>query len=358
MPDTAQERTEKATPRKIRRARREGQVARSTELNSVIVISFGFLTIYLLGPILFNTIAALMRDSFVQAPTILLNPTSLPGLFTHRIFTYAAIVGPMLLSLAVFAYAVNVSQTGFMFSVKSLEPKVEKFDIIKGLKRLVSKRSLVEMIRDVIKIILISIVAYYTVSGWLPRLMMLGDAGIGDYAATLGKLSLILALKISVVFLIVAVFDLAFQRYDYAKNLKMTKQEVREELKETEGNPQLKGRIRQVQREMARQRMMTEIPKADVVVTNPVHLAVALRYDPREMPAPMVVAKGQRLIAEKIKEIARENNVPVVENRPLARSLFKLVDVGNFIPNTLYRAVAEVLAYVYRLQETGGVGRG
>lgn len=358
MPDTAQERTEKATPRKIRRARREGQVARSTEMNSVIVISFGFLTIYLLGPILFNNIVSLMRESFVQAPLVTLNPTSMPGLFTHRIFTYAAIVGPMILALAVFAYAINVSQTGFMFSPKSLEPKIERFDIVKGFKRLVSKRSMVEMLRDVIKIILISIVAYYTISGWLPRMMMLGDAGIGDYAAMLGKLSLILAIKISVVFLIVAAFDLAFQRYDYAKNLKMTKQEVREELKETEGNPQLKGRIRQVQREMARQRMMTEIPKADVVVTNPTHIAVALKYDPREMSAPMVVAKGQRLIAEKIKEIAREHGVPVVENRPLAQSLFKLVDVGNYIPNTLYRAVAEVLAYVYRQQETGGVGRG
>ncbi len=358
MPDTAQEKTEKATPRKIRRARREGQVARSTEMNSVVVISFGFLTIYLLGPILFNDIISLMRESFVQAPMATLSPSSLPVLFTNRIFTFAAIVGPMLLSLAVFAYAINVSQTGFMFSIKSIEPKMERFDIVKGLKRLVSKRSMVEMIRDVIKIILISIIAYYTVSGWLPRLMMLGDAGIGDVAAMLGKLSLILAIKISVAFLIVAVFDLAFQRYDYAKNLKMTKQEVREELKETEGNPQLKGRIRQVQREMARQRMMTEIPKADVVVTNPTHLAVALRYDPREMAAPMVVAKGQRLIAQKIKEIAHENNVPVVENRPLAQSLFKLVDVGNYIPNTLYRAVAEVLAYVYRLHETGGVDRG
>ncbi len=358
MPDTAQERTEKATPRKIRRARREGQVARSTEMNSVIVISFGFLTIYLLGPILFNNIVSLMRHSFTQAPTVTLTAASMPRLFSERIFTYAAIIGPMILSLAVFAYAINVSQTGFMFSLKSLEPKIERFDIVKGFKRLVSKRSMVEMLRDVIKIILISIVAYYTISGWLPRLMMLGDAGIGDYAAMLGKLSLILAIKISVVFLIVAVFDLAFQRYDYAKNLKMTKQEVREEMKETEGNPQLKGRIRQVQREMARQRMMTEIPKADVVVTNPTHIAVALKYDPREMAAPMVVAKGQRLIAEKIKEIARESGVPVVENRPLARSLFKLVEVGNYIPNTLYRAVAEVLAYVYRQQETGGVSRG
>jgi flagellar biosynthetic protein FlhB len=217
---------------------------------------------------------------------------------------------------------------------------------------------MVEMIRDIIKIILIAIVTYYTVAGWMPKLMTLGDATVGEYATTLGTLALILAIKISIVLLIVALFDFAFQRYDYATNLKMSKQEVKEELKETEGNPQLKGRIRQVQREMARQRMMSEIPKADVVVTNPVHLAVALKYDPKDMPSPMVVAKGQRLIAEKIKEIAKENGVPVIENRPLAQSLFKMVDVGELIPNTLYRAVAEVLAYVYRLKETGGTGNG
>jgi len=358
MPDTAQERTEKATPRKIRRARREGQVARSTELNSVVVISFGFLAIYILGPMIFGNIAALMKHSFTQAPHIVVNPASLQLVFRDRIFTYAAIVGPLLLTVAVLAYAINVSQTGILFSIKGLAFKPEKFDLAKGFKRLVSKKSIVEMIRDIIKIILITIVTYYTISGWMPKLMTLGDATVGQYAATLGKLALILAIKISVVLLFVALFDFAFQRYDYATNLKMSKQEVKEELKETEGNPQLKGRIRQVQREMARQRMMSEIPRADVVVTNPVHLAVALRYDPKDMPSPMVVAKGQRLIAEKIKEIAREHGIPVVENRALAQSLFKLVDVGQFIPGTLYRAVAEVLAYIYRTKEAGGTGNG
>jgi len=186
----------------------------------------------------------------------------------------------------------------------------------------------------------------------------LGDGTAGQFASTLGKLSLILAIKISAVLLIVALFDFAFQRFDYATNLKMTKQEVREEMKDTEGNPVLKSRIRQVQREMARRRMMSEIPTADVVVTNPTHIAVALKYDSDEMPAPMVVAKGQRLLAEKIKEIAREHNIPIIENKPLARSLFKLVDVGAYIPNDLYRAVAEILAYIYRLKEAGGVSRG
>jgi flagellar biosynthetic protein FlhB len=174
----------------------------------------------------------------------------------------------------------------------------------------------------------------------------------------LGRLSLLLAVKISAVLLVLAMFDFAYQKFEFASNLKMTRQEVREELKDTEGNPVIKARVRQIQREMARQRMMQDIPKADIVITNPTHLAVALKYNPADMPAPMVVAKGQRLLAEKIKEIAREHKVPVIENKPLAQSLFKVVDVGAYIPATLYRAVAEVLAYIYRLKENGGFGRG
>jgi flagellar biosynthetic protein FlhB len=358
MPSTAQEKTEKATPRKKRKAREEGQVARSTELNSVVIITFGFLTIYLLGPLVFNNIASLMRHAFTQAPNIVVTPDNLKLIFADKILAYASIAGPLLITVAVFAYLINVSQVGLMFSIKTLAPKPDKFNLAKGFKRLISKRSLVEMCRDIIKIILITIVAYHTIAGWQPKLMLLGDASAGQYASTLGKLALVLAIKISVVLLFVAIFDFAFQRYDFASNIKMTKQEVREEMKDTEGNPVLKGRIKQVQRELSRQRMMSEIPKADVVVTNPTHIAVALKYDPDEMPAPMVVAKGQRLIAEKIKEIAKENDIPIVENKPLARSLFKLVDVGAFIPNTLYRATAEILAYIYRVKETGGVNHG
>jgi flagellar biosynthetic protein FlhB len=167
----------------------------------------------------------------------------------------------------------------------------------------------------------------------------------------MGTMALTTALKIGVVMLILAVFDYAFQRYDFEKNIRMSKQEVKEELKDTEGSPQIKARIRQVQREMSRKRMIQEIPKADVVVTNPTHIAVALKYEQDTMDAPMVVAKGERLIAEKIKEIAHEAGVPVVENRPLARALFNLCEIGSYVPAKLYRAVAEVLAYVYRQKE-------
>jgi flagellar biosynthetic protein FlhB len=358
MADSAQEKTEKATPRKIRKAREEGQVARSTELNSVVIISFGFVTLYLLGPMIFNSFASLMRHTFIEAPRVDITMVSVKSIFASRIMTYAAIIGPLLMTLAIFSYLINASQTGLLFTMKALAPKMDKFNLAKGFKRLISKRSLIEMCRDIIKIILISIVSYQTIAGWVPDLMMLGDATAGQFGSILGKLALILAIKISVVLLILALFDFAFQRFDYASNLKMTKQEIREEMKDTEGNPHLKGRIKQVQREMARRRMMSEIPKADVVVTNPTHIAVALKYDSSEMPAPMVLAKGQRLIAERIKEIAREHHIPIVENKPLARSLFKMVDIGGYIPLELYRAVAEILAYIYRIKENVGVSRG
>lgn len=355
---SAQEKTEQATPRKLKQARDRGQVARSMELNSVAVISLGFVTIYLMGPLLYENISALMRHSLTEATRMTINPGMIRGLFANTIVSYAKIAGPILLSLAVLAYLINIAQVGVLFSTKTLEPKLDKFNLVKGLARLVSKRSLAELVRDVIKTILIAIVAYQTISGWVPGFMELSDQTVGVYVKTLGKLSLLLAIKLSAVLFIVALFDIAFQRYDHASKLKMSKQEVKEEMKDTDGNPLIKSRVRQVQREMARQRMMSEIPKADVVVTNPTHIAVALKYDPETMAAPAVLAKGQRLIAEHIKRVARENNIPIVENKPLARSLFKLVDVGGVVPATLFRAVAEILAHIYRLKNGPEVSRG
>lgn len=349
--NTGQEKTEQATPRKRQKAREEGQVAHSAELNSVVIIAFGIITIYLLGPTMFANLGNLMHNTLSQAPHALITTATVKNLFNDKILTFAVILGPILLSLAVFAYAVNVAQVGFLFSTKAIEPKLDKFNMAKGFKRLVSKRSLVQLIRDVFKTLLIAYIAYSCISGAVPEILKVADKTIGGYMSVLGKLSLSVTIRICLVLLVLALFDLAFQRFDHAQKLKMTKQEIREEMKDTEGNPQIKGRIRQVQREMARRRMISEVPKADVVVTNPTHLAVALQYDSDEMPAPMVIAKGQRLIAEQIKRIARENNVPIVENKPLARSLFKLVDVGQFIPSTLYKATAEVLAYIYRTKE-------
>lgn len=358
MADSTQEKTEQATPRKLQKAREEGQVARSMELNSVVIVSLGVVSIYLLGPLLFGNLAIMMRQTLSQAPKFVIDSGNIQSLFTSQLWGFTVVLGPILLVLAVISYLINVVQVGPLFSAKALQFKSDRFNLVKGFQRLISKRSLIELIRDVIKTIVIAIVAYKTIAGWVPTLLQSADLSVGECAHILGRLSLILAVKISVVLLVLALFDFAFQRYDMASNLKMTRQEIREEYKDMEGSPQIKSRIRQIQRDVARQRMMAEIPKADVVITNPTHLAVALKYDAATMPAPLVVAKGQRLIAEKIKEIAREHDIPIVENKPLAQSLFKLVEAGAYIPATLYRAVAEVLAYIYRLREKKGIDNG
>ncbi len=356
--NSAQEKTEQATPQKLRKAREKGQVAKSAELNSVIIVGFGFVTIYLLSPIIFGNLGAMMSQTLREAAKTEVSVALIPEIFKGSMISFGLVMGPILLCLAIIAYLVNAVQVGVMFSTKALEPKWDKFNLVKGIKNLVSKKAIVNLIRDIFKAALIGIIAYFTISGWLPDIMEAADKTVGQYTAVLGKLALLLAIKICVVLLALAMFDFAFQRYDHADKLKMSKQEIKEESKDTDGSPELKSRIRQVQREMAQGRMMSEIPDADVVVTNPTHIAVALKYNPDEMAAPMIVAKGERLIAQKIKEIARTYNIPVVENKPLARSLFKLVDVGDYIPATLYKAAAEVLAYIYRVKDNSGVTRG
>ncbi|MEE9442131.1 MAG: flagellar biosynthesis protein FlhB [candidate division Zixibacteria bacterium] len=353
----SQEKTEKATPRKLKKAREKGQVARSMELNSVIIVSFAFMTLFLMGPIIFNQMGDLIRHTFTEAPNMTLVPDSFHKIFSNKVMNFAAIVGPVLLIVAIIAFGINVAQVGFMMSFKTIEPKFDKLNIIKGFGRLLSKRSMVQLVRDVVKTILIAIVAYTTISGWMPDILVVGTKATGQLGINLGKLALVLALKLSAVLFILALFDFAFQRWDFANQQKMTKQEVREEMKDTDGNPVLKGRIKQVQRDMARRRMISEVPEADVVVTNPTLIAVALKYDSDVMAAPMVVAKGQRLIARKIKQIAKKYDIPIVENKPLARSLFKMVDIGSYVPAELYRAIAEVLAYIYKLKGKGGVAR-
>jgi len=191
-------------------------------------------------------------------------------------------------------------------------------------------------------------VAYKVIEGEFQSFFLLPDMSVRQLASRMGKLALVLSLKIGAVILIIAVLDYLYQRYEFEKSIRMSKQEIKDEYKDTEGSPQIKSRVRQIQREMARSRMMKAVPLADVVVTNPTHLAVALKYDQAKMKAPYVVAKGERLIAERIKKIARENNIPVVEDKPLARALFKMCDIGQMIPANLYRAIAELLAYVYK----------
>jgi flagellar biosynthetic protein FlhB len=348
--ESFQERTEKATPRRREKAREEGRVARSQELNSAVLLCLGITAVYLLGPALSIQLKQFMNHLFTEAPGMNITPDTAVNFMSSTIATFFILLGPIFIVLMVIAYGINVLQVGILFTPKPLEPKLDKLNIVNGIKRLVSVRSMVELIRDVVKVILIGTVGYISIKSQLSTFFSLSDQSVGLFAGVISKRALLVALEIGAVMLILALLDYAYQKYDFEKNIRMSKQEVKEEMKDYEGSPQTKARIRRIQREMSQRRMMREIPKADVVITNPTHLAVALKYNQDEMEAPMVVAKGERLLAERIKEIATESNVPILENKPLARALFNMCEVGSYVPAQLYRAVAEVLAYIYRLK--------
>jgi flagellar biosynthetic protein FlhB len=252
-----------------------------------------------------------------------------------------------MLTVVVAAILANVLQVGVMFSSEAITPQVSKIDPIKGFQRLFSLRSLIELIKSIFKICIVGTVAYIVVKGELDRMLILMDQSVWGMMIYLGNISFKILLATTIVLIILAILDYIYQRWEYEKSLRMTKQEIKDEYKNTEGDPMIKARIRRIQREIAHKRMMAQVPKADVIITNPTHLAVAIKYDHENMMAPMVVAKGANIIAEKVKQIAEENDVPIIENKPLAQVLYKMVDINSLIPEDLYRAVAEVLAFVY-----------
>ena len=348
--DSDLEKTEQPSQRRLEQAREEGKVARSTELNSAIMICLGFLTLFAAGPYMARQCRVLMQHTMANAPAMAIADPTFITTFGDNVAKFFLILMPAFAAMVVIAAGSNIAQVGFKITPKAMEPKFERFDIAKGLKRIFSVRSLVTAVRDSIKLIVIGIVAYKVLRSEFDGFFLLPDMSVSQLAMQMGKLALGVALKIGVVILFIAILDYAYQKYEFEKSIKMSKQEVKDEYKDTEGNPQLKARVRQIQREMSRRRMAEAVPTADVVITNPTHLAVALKYDPEEMAAPYVIAKGERLIAQRIKEIALQNDIPVIEDKPLARALFKLCDIGQAVPANMYRAVAEVLAYVYRLR--------
>ncbi len=260
------------------------------------------------------------------------------------------IVLPFVALLVAAALAINYAQVGVIFTLKPLEPKANRISPLSGLKRIFSSRGLVELAKGLFKVAVVTAITYWTIAGEMNNLIALVDSSVPQILASSGSVLMTLGFRICIVLLFLAILDYAFQRWDYEKNLRMTRHEVREELKQQEGDPQIRARVRSLQRELAQKRMMDDVGQADVVVTNPTHVAVALRYTPEESAAPVVVAKGQRLIAEKIKELARLAGVPMVENKPLARALFTAVRIGDEIPEDLFKAVAEVLAFVFQLR--------
>lgn len=343
------ERTEQPTGRRREEARRRGQVARSADLTAALLL-LGALGVHSLGAGQFLAGSLeVFRRGLSPGPLSELTPDAAVELMVRSVATAVHLAWPLLVIPTVVAIGAHLAQTRLALSTEALAPQWSRIDPLAGFGRLVNGRSLVELLKSILKLAAVGSVAFLTLRADWPLLLTLGRGGGAATLVALGQVVWDLWLRIGLAFLLLGSLDYAYQWWQHEKRLRMTRDEVREETKQTEGDPLLRGRIRSLHRRMATRRMMTEVKRATVVLRNPTHLAVALRYAQSGMRAPKVVGKGERLVAQRIIEIARQHGIPVLENPPLARALFHLVAVGQEIPPALYRAVAEVLAYVYSL---------
>ena len=352
--DQSQDKTEQPTSKKLADARQKGNVAQSREIPSVMILSGGVGVLFFAAPWMLSRLTELMRAIYLQAGSGRFMPETAHTLLWDVFINAVVLLVPLMLIVMTAGVVGNVAQFGFLITGEKMSPNLAKLNPISGLKKLVSLRSLVELAKSVIKLIIIGGVAYLVIHRYVDQIPGLMQLSVGSILSFVGNVSFQLGLYTCMVLFIMAVLDFAYTKWQHHHDLKMTKQEVKDEHKQREGDPSVKARIRSIQREMARQRMMEAVPDATVVITNPTHLAIALKYD-EGMPAPTVVAKGAGFIAQQIKAIAAEKGIPLVENKPLARTMFKTTDIGDCIPAALYRAVAEILAYVYRLK---GLHRG
>lgn len=352
-----QERTEEATPKRREEAREKGQVAKSRELASVAVLGASLIFFYFGASDLLTRIMDMMKANFIRAGSMTLTIDAMQPFALDMVLQSFVILAPFLIMIVVASLAANLLQVGFMFSTKAIAPKFSKIDPMKGFERMFSVRSLAELVKSVLKIVVIAMIAWLTVRSEIASTLPLTDQDVSSILLYISRVSFKILAMTCWVLVALAVLDYAYQRWEFERSLKMTKQEIRDENKMTEGDPLIKGRIRRLQRETARKRMMAAVPKADVIITNPQHLAVALHYTPEKMDAPVVVAKGADFLAAKIREVASAHHVPVIENKPLAQLLYRLVQVDHAIPEPLYKAVAEILALVYSLRTNGNQGR-
>jgi len=351
MPEQGfQERTERATPRKREQAREKGQVARSADVSSVCVLLAGVLALYFFSHHLYRGLAAVIRSGLSFDRITEFSSAGCLQLCSTVLLRFLVMLLPVMGAVFLAALAANLIQVGFHLSGQALAPRLDKLSVSKGFGRLFSLRSLVELVKSLLKLGIVGGVAYLAVKGQSAGLLSLYDMSPNAITAFILGAALKLFLWVGLIMALVAALDYGFQRWKFEQELKMTKQEVKEEAKQAEGDPQIKARIRSIQQQAARKRMMQALPQADVVVTNPTHLAVAIKYDPLSMGAPQVVAKGAGAVAARIRQLAAGYGIPVVENKALARNLYKTVEPGREIPSELYRAVAELLAYVYRLK--------
>jgi flagellar biosynthetic protein FlhB len=349
--DKDQERNEQASPRRREEARNRGQVARSPEVASAAILLACTVLFYFCSGGMVERMMDLTRWTLRDCGTTPINLNNIDVLLWTWAWRLFLIMAPLFLAVVIAGFLANYIQFGFIVSWESLAPKFEKIDPIKGFQRFISLRSLVELVKSLLKMAIVTVIVWFNLRDELDNLIPLMDETLWGILVYTGKVTFRIMVTTCWVLIVLAILDYLYQRWEHEKSLRMSRQEVKDEFKQTEGDPTVKARIRRIQREVARKRMMANVPKADVVITNPTHLAVAIRYDPDKMYAPTVVAKGAGHVAEKIREIAGAHKVPIIENKPVAQLLYKTVDVDQAIPEDLYRAVAEILAYVYGLKE-------
>lgn len=350
MADEDQEKTEQATDARREEFRKRGQVAHTRELSSALFLFVAAGGVYVLGQFLFKNIFEVLNYSFGAQMVSLIRSGEIQEALKFSGAKMIILVLPVLAIAGLIGAASSVVQIGFLQVEDALSPDFNKINPIEGFKRLMSLRALVEGFKSFLKLCVVGVILYFLLKGEAQQVPYLVTFSVEQILMYVGKVLVKLFFGVGALTVILAVADYFYQRWDLEKKMMMTKQEIKEESKQREGDPLIKSRIRRMQRERANKRMMDAIPKADVVVTNPTHIAVVLKYSDN-LPAPQLVAKGADLIAEKIKAIAKENNIPIVENKPLARTIFKTLKIGQVIPRELFVAVAEVLSYVYRLKK-------
>lgn len=345
------DKTEKATPKKRQDLREKGQVLQSREVPTSLILLIMFISLRIFGGNVYNGCVKIFNMFFSQTSEYnLQEPIEIMKLVTFVILEIIKMVAPFFLIAMLIGILSSFIQIGFLFTFESLKPKFSNLNPLNGLKKMFSSRSLFELLKSIAKVIIVGWVAWSSIQSEFINMTKLMDLSIGQIATYLIDTALGIATKICFSLLIIAAFDYFFQWRKHEKDIRMSKQEIKEEYKQMEGSPEIKSKIKQKQREISMRRMLQEVPKADVVITNPTHYAVAIKYDSKEMSAPYIIAKGVDYMAKRIKEMAKENKIHITENVPLAQALYKSVNIGEAVPPELYKAVAEVLAFVYSLQ--------
>jgi len=344
----AGEKTEKATPKKRQDTRKKGQVAKSQDVNTAIVLLAVFAVLSFTGSYMLKGFVSLMNHSLQDSLLINITDESIKAIFLDVLQEMGLLLVPVLAAALIGGLISNYMQVGIMFSTESIQFKLDKINPLAGFKRIFSIRSIVELLKSILKISVIGVITFAVLWSKFNELLVLSQKSTYAILTALAKLTVQMGLYASGALLFLSLLDYLYQRYDYEKNIRMSKQDIKDEYKNMEGDPLIKSKIKQQQREMAMRRMMQDIPTADVVITNPTHYAICLKYEEDKYDAPYVVAKGVDFLAQKIKLIAKENDVAIVENRPLARALYSQVEIGDIVPEEFFKAVAEVLAFVYR----------